>query len=212
MDLRIGLVSTTAPRLSVQVIPRSDVVLAGVSLLIRRVGDPADFASYAPISIVGNVLVFQFDALLFDGLYGRYAGTLTYLGTPYASLQFQFVPDASINPALQLSTTGPYQNCTQYNANCPDWSGTGIAGPGTFIGLKDCPKTYAGAAGQVPRVRVDETGMDFGPMYVTTYATGQLPSAPPQNGVLVVHGENGGGLAYSQGGQWFDVRTQAIVS
>lgn len=161
MDLRIGLVSTTAPRLSVQAVPRSDVVLADVLLLIRRVGDPADFASYAPISVVGSVLVFQFDALLFDGLYGRYAGTLSYLGTPYASLQFQFVSDVSINPALQLSTTGPYQNCAQYNADCPDWSGTGVAGPGTFIGLKDCPKSYAGASGKLLSVNALENGVQF---------------------------------------------------
>jgi hypothetical protein len=210
MDLRIGSVSTTCPRLSVQTPPRSDVVLANVLLLIRRVGDAADFASYTPINIVGSVLQFQFDALLFDGLYGRYAGTLSYLGNPYASLQFQFVPDVSINPALQLSTTGPYQVTTTFAD--PNWSGTGIGGPGTFIGLKDCPKTYAGAAGQTASVNATETGMVFAPFAVTVYAAGKLPLAPPTNGVLVVHADLGGGLAYSFGGQWVDVRTQTVVS
>jgi len=209
MDLRIGLVSTSNPRLSVQVVPRSDVVLASVVMLIRRVGDAADFASYTPISITGNVLVFQFDSLLFDGLYGRYAGTLSYLGTPYASLQFQYVSDTGINPALQLSTLGPYQADPTYAD--PNWSGSGVGGPGTFIGLKDCPQTYAGAAGQTVRVNATETGMEFAPFTVTTYATGQLPLAPPTNGILVIHGQNGGGLAYSQGGLWIDVRTQAVV-
>lgn len=159
MDLRIGLVSTTCPRLSVQTISRSDVVLADVVLLIRRVGDAADFVSYAPISVVGNVLTFQFDSLLFDNLYGRYAGTLSFNGTPYASLQFQYTSTVSINPALQLSTIGPYKKDREYAD--PNWSGTGVAGPGTFIGLKDCPKTYAGASGKLLSVRSLENGIEF---------------------------------------------------
>lgn len=159
MDLRIGQVSTDAPRLNVQTIPRSDVVLSEVELLIRRVGEPADYATYSPISIVGNVLTFQFDSLLFDNLYGRYAGTLSFNGTPYASLQFQYTSAVSINPALQLSTIGPYKKDREYAD--PNWSGTGIAGPGTFIGLKDCPKTYAGASGKLLSVRSLENGIEF---------------------------------------------------
>jgi len=159
MDLRIGQVSTDAPRLNVQTIPRSDVVLSEVELLIRRVGEPADYATYSPINIVGNVLTFQFDTLLFDNLYGRYAGTLSFNGTPYASLQFQYTSAVSINPALQLSTIGPYKKDREYAD--PNWSGTGIAGPGTFIGLKDCPKTYAGASGKLLSVRSLENGIEF---------------------------------------------------
>lgn len=210
MDLRIGQVSLDCPRLQVPVQPRTDVVQSEIQLLIRRVGEPADFASYLPISTIGNVLVFQFDSLLFDGLYGRYAGTLVFNGTPYLSLEFEYTTATSINPALQLSTVGPYRKPREYGS--PDWSGTGVAGPGTFIGLKDCPKTYAGAAGQAVVVRSDEQGTTFGPFFVPTYATGQLPFAPSQNGILAVHGENGGGLAYSQGGQWVDVRTQEAVT
>lgn len=210
MDLRIGQVSIDCPRLSVPVVPRTDVIQSEVVMLIRRVGDDADFASYTPISALGNVLVFQFDALLFDGQPGRYAGTLTFGGEPYASLQFQLTTEVFINPALQTSTIGPYRRPREFSN--PDWSGTGVAGPGTFIGLKDCPKTYAGGAGQAVRVRADEKGLIIAPFFVATYATGQLPNAPPQNGVLAVHGESGGGLAYSQGGQWIDVRTQGVVT
>ena len=210
MDLRIGQVSLDCPRLQVPVQPRTDVVQSEIQLHIRRVGMEADFASYSPISTIGNVLVFQFDSLLFDGQYGRYAGTLVFNNIPYLSLQFEYTPAVSINPALQLSTVGPYWKPREYGN--PDWSGTGVSGPGTFIGLKDCPKSYAGAAGQAVVVRTDEKGTTFGPFFVTTYATGQLPFAPAQNGVLVVHGENGGGLAYSQGSQWIDVRTQEAVT
>jgi hypothetical protein len=212
MDLRIGFVSTTCPRLKVQVTPRSDVVLPEVVMLIRRAGDATDFGSYTPIAVVGNVLTFQFDDQLFArGFYGRYESTLTFNRIPYASLQFQYTSDVGINPAQQLSTIGPYNSHEREYGN-PDWSGTGIAGPGTFIGLKDCPKSYAGASGQTVSVRTDEKGLIFAPFQVATYATGQLPGAPPHNGVLAVHGENGGGLAYSMGGYWIDVRTQGIVS
>lgn len=209
MDLRIGLVSTACPRLSVQTIPRSDVVLADVTLLIRRAGDATDFASYAPISVVGSVLLFQFDSLLFDGLYGRYDGTLVFNGVSYVSLQFQYTDQVGINPALQLSTIGPFKKNREYGN--PDWSGTGISGPGTFIGLKDCPKSYAGAAGLAVVVQSNEKGLYFAPLSLTTYAPGQLPNAPPTNGILVVHGQLGGGIAYSQGGLWIDVRTQEVV-
>lgn len=211
MDLRVANISTACPRISVQVEPRSDVILSEVVMLIRRTGDASDFASYTPISVVGYVLVFQFDAQLFErGLYGRYNGTLTFKGVPYASLQFQYTADVGINPALQLSTIGPYQRHERDYGNS-DWSGTGVSGPGTFIGLKDCPKTYAGAAGVGVRVRTDEKGLEFAPFMVAVYPTGQLPGAPPDNGVLAVHGENGGGLAYSMGGLWIDVRTQGVV-
>ena len=196
MDLRIGLVSTTCPRLSVQTIPRSDVVLADVVLLIRRVGDTVDFASYAPISVVGSVLLFQFDSLLFDGLYGRYQGTLSFNGTPYASLQFQYASDVSINPALQLSTIGPYIVCQPYAA--PNWSGTGIGGPGTFIGLKDCPKTYAGSAGMYVRVRTLENGVEFvqSVVGIESLVAGDnitINDADPLNPIISSTGGGGGG-------------------
>ncbi len=159
MDLRIGQVSLDCPRLQVPVQPRTDVVQSEIQLHIRRVGMEADFASYSPISAIGNVLVFQFDSLLFDGQYGRYAGTLVFNNTPYLSLQFEYTPAVSINSALQLSTVGPYRKPREYGN--PDWSGTGVSGPGTFIGLKDTPKTYGGAAGQLVCVRELENGLGF---------------------------------------------------
>jgi hypothetical protein len=134
-------------------------VLSEVALQIRRVGEPTDFASYAPINIVANVLTFQFDSYLFGSPYGRYEGTLVFNNIPYASLQFEFVSTVSINPSLQLSTIGPYRKEREYGN--PDWSGTGVAGPGTFIGLKDCPKTYAGASGKLLSVRSLENGIEF---------------------------------------------------
>jgi len=163
MDLRIGLVSTSNPRLSVQTVPRADVVLTSVVLQIQRLGMGANYASYSPISVVGNVLTFQFDSLLFDGLYGRYAGTLVYNSVPFALLQFQYTTDVLLSPAQQISTTGPYRPDLDYDSTCtdPNWSGTGIGGPGTFIGLKDCPQSYAGFSGYTIAVNPTETGLQF---------------------------------------------------
>jgi len=160
-NLRIGSVSTTSPRLQVQVTPRSDIVLADVTLNIRRLGDPSDYATYDVLQAINNVLIFQFDALLFDMPYGRYAGTLVFNGTPYASFEFNFTADVSISPALQVSTTGPYKRPDEYAT--PNWSGTGVSGPGTFIGLKDVSHSYAGCAGFVPTINGTETGIEFLP-------------------------------------------------
>jgi hypothetical protein len=162
MDLRVGVVSTVAPRLTVLTPARSDITLSGVTLLIRYIGQPVDSAQYAPISTTGNTtLLFQFDSLLFDQPFGFYEGTLQFNGMPYAQFQFRYTSDTSISAALQLSTTETYVLPVPYAA--PDWSGTGIGGPGTFVGLKDCPKQYGGAAGFTVVVNSMETGLEFRP-------------------------------------------------
>lgn len=202
MDLRIGQVSVPCPRLNVQLIPRADVVPADIVMLIRRVGESADYASYEPIQVVGNIATFQFDDLLFDTAYGRFDGTLTYMGNKYASLQFQFVADPSINPALQLSTIGPYRKPREFGN--PDYSGTGIAGPGTLIGLKDSlRKTYNGASGYKVVVRTDEKGFDFAPDTsgsggITGVQAGTgiaVDNTDPQRPIVSATGGGSGGIA-----------------
>jgi hypothetical protein len=163
MDLRVGIVSTVAPRLMVLTPARSDIALSGVTLLIRYIGQPVDSAQYAPISTTGGTtLLFQFDSLLFNQPFGFYEGTLQFNGVPYAQFQFRYTADTSISSALQISTTEPYTPPIPYAT--PNWSGTGIGGPGTFVGLKDCPKQYGGYSGYIVVVNTTETGLTFLPV------------------------------------------------
>ena len=160
-DLRIGYVSVDCPRLQVQVIPRSDVPMESISMIVRRMGAPSDLATYVPINIAGNVLTFQLDALVFDNAFGRYQGALASNGVKYQQCEFEYTAQTQINPAQQLCTVEPYRRHHEFAK--PNWSGTGIAGPGTFIGLKDTPKQYTGCAGYNVFVNEDETGLQFLP-------------------------------------------------
>jgi hypothetical protein len=160
-DLRIGYVSIDCPRLQVQVVPRSDVPMDSILMIVRRMGAPSDLATYVPINIAGNVLTFQLDALVFDNAFGRYQGALASNGVKYQQCEFEYTAQTQINPAQQLCTVEPYRRHHEFAK--PNWSGTGIAGPGTFIGLKDTPKQYTGCAGYNVFVNEEETGLQFLP-------------------------------------------------
>ena len=160
-DLRIGYISVDCPRLQVQVIPRSDVPMDSISMIVHRTGAPSDLATYVPINIAGNVLTFQLDALVFDNAFGRYQGALASNGVKYQQCEFEYTAQTQINPAQQLCTVEPYRRHHEFAR--PNWSGTGVAGPGTFIGLKDTPKQYTGCAGYNVFVNEEETGLRFLP-------------------------------------------------
>lgn len=61
-----------------------------ITLFVRRVGDPQDFAAYPPIEENGGNLLFQFDELLFVRPQGRYAGRLVVGATEYAEVELEY--------------------------------------------------------------------------------------------------------------------------
>jgi hypothetical protein len=184
MDLRIGQVSSGSPQLSVPYVPRTDVDFSQVMLQVRRVGTPLYFAEYAPLSTANGVLLFQFDTLLFTSPLGRYEGVIQYNGVSISQLQFQLTVNQGIPAPLQISTTEPYVPCYEEFGNCNN--GTGIEGAGTFLYLKDAPKSYAGQRGRAAIVNDTETGLTFGsPAPTTILAYDNVAELPPNPNTLI---------------------------
>lgn len=61
-----------------------------ISLWMRRVGDPVEFAYYPALQVWGNQVMFQFDELLFVKQPGRYLGRLLLAGNHIADIEVQY--------------------------------------------------------------------------------------------------------------------------
>lgn len=89
-------ISRCAPRVKVTMGWGCDEPLGSITMYMKRVGEPAEFAAYPPISVEGSELLFQFDELLFSRLPGRYEGRLTVGAREYKRLHFEMVHDDKI--------------------------------------------------------------------------------------------------------------------
>lgn len=95
---RIGYIriSSCAPRVQVTMGWGCDAPQGSINLYMKRVGEPAEFAAYPPISVEGSVLLFQFDDLLFTQAAGRYEGRLVVGAREYRKLHFELVKEDSV--------------------------------------------------------------------------------------------------------------------
>lgn len=85
--VRIGRCS---PRVSINMAHGCDGVIGEVALFMKRVGEPDEFAVYAPLELTGTLMLFQFDDLLFDRAEGRYEGRLSIAGIDRGVFQFEY--------------------------------------------------------------------------------------------------------------------------
>lgn len=86
----IHTISRDNPRITI-VIHWGDVPPKGEILLyMRRVGEPAEFAVYPPLTENGGELTFQFDELLFVKKQGRYEGRLVIGAGEFGRIQVEY--------------------------------------------------------------------------------------------------------------------------
>lgn len=83
-------VTPSQPRLRISVLWGDSPPLGEIQLYVRRVGQPAPFAVYAPIDESAGQLTFQFDALMFIHAPGRYEGRLVKGVTDIALIEFDY--------------------------------------------------------------------------------------------------------------------------
>jgi hypothetical protein len=89
-------ISRCEPRIKVTMKWGCDVPQGQIALYMKRVGEPVEFASYAPIDIQGSQLTFQFDELLFSKKQGRYEGRLMVGVDLKATLHFEYRDNSSV--------------------------------------------------------------------------------------------------------------------
>lgn len=88
--MRPPIINRDAPRVQVSVDWGTGRPAGDIVLLMRRVGDPENFAAYAPIEEYGGNITFQFDELLFVRPQGRYRGTLVVGALEYTQIDVEY--------------------------------------------------------------------------------------------------------------------------
>lgn len=83
-------ISRCKPRVTVTMGWGCDAPQGEIGLYMKRVGEPVEFAVYAPIEIMGSQLTFQFDELLFTKKQGIYEGRLMVGADTRAKLHFAY--------------------------------------------------------------------------------------------------------------------------
>lgn len=98
LPLALGIVRVApcAPRITITLSWGCDAPDGQILLYMKRAGDATEFASYAPLSIEGSVLTFEFDDLLWVQPYGRFIGRLVIGAQEIQCLSFEYVGDITV--------------------------------------------------------------------------------------------------------------------
>jgi hypothetical protein len=73
-----------------------------ITLWVRRMGEPDEFAYYPALEVWGGRITFQFDELVFEKLPGRFKGRLLVAGIHKADIEFDYV---SADKVLSVENT-----------------------------------------------------------------------------------------------------------
>lgn len=90
------IVNRANPRLMLHIDWGSDRPMGLMGLYVRRIGEPTDFAVYAPVDERGGEILFQFDELLFVRAQGVYEGRLMVGANQYAVVRFAYRDDVRV--------------------------------------------------------------------------------------------------------------------